>query len=584
MTPFKWFNKFLKKYWLRMIVGLLIITVVSVMSVINPKVLGFLVDDVIVGGKHEFLGKCLTVLIGVSLFREFFQYIALMCFETASQGVLYDMRFEVYKKLLNEDFTFYNKNRTGDLMSRQTGDMDAVRHFVAYVIYNIYRNTIWLVSALVMIFTVNVKLALMFVVVLPFSALTVYLQMKAVRPAFGKVRQCFSSLNAYVQENIAANRVVRAFAKERFEMNRFEKENEAYRQSEIDASKVWQKFVPIFEFLATVINVILMIYGGWLVIKGEMSFGDFVTVNGYLWMLTGPLRMMGWLINDAMRFNASIDKIYATYKAEPVVKLPEHPVVKQDMKGEIEFDHVNYSTDGENILKDISFKVANGKSLGIIGNTGSGKTTIMNLLCRFYDVTDGSIKVDGTDVREYELHNLRDNIGMAMQDVFLFSDTIEGNIAYGDPECPFEKVEKAAKIADADGFIREMEDGYDTIVGERGMGLSGGQKQRISLARAILKDPAIIILDDTTSAVDMETETQIQQSLKSVTADRTLLIIAYRISSVKDCDNIIVMNEGRIIETGTHDELVAKNGYYASVFHHQYGDFMNSNGSAGEGN
>lgn len=584
MTPFKWFNKFLKKYWLRMVVGLLIITVVSVMAVINPKVSGFLVDNVIVGGKYEYLGKCLAVLIGVCLFREIFQYLALMCFETASQGVLYDMRFEVYRKLLNEDFTFYNKNRTGDLMSRQTGDMDAVRHFVAYVIYNIYRNTIWLVSALVMIFTVNVKLAMMFVVVLPFSMLTVFLQMKAVRPAFGKVRQCFSSLNAYVQENIAANRVVRAFAKERFEMNRFEKENEAYRQSEIDASKVWQKFVPIFEFLATVINVILMIYGGWLVIKGEMSFGDFVTVNGYLWMLTGPLRMMGWLINDAMRFNASIDKIYATYKAEPVVKLPEHPVVKQNMKGEIEFDHVNYSTDGENILKDITFKVANGKSLGIIGNTGSGKTTIMNLLCRFYDVTEGSIKVDGTDVREYDLHNLRDNIGMAMQDVFLFSDTIEGNIAYGDPECPFEKVEKAAKIADADGFIREMEDGYDTIVGERGMGLSGGQKQRISLARAILKDPAIIILDDTTSAVDMETETQIQQSLKSVTADRTLLIIAYRISSVKDCDNIIVMNEGKIIETGTHDELVAKNGYYASVFHHQYGDFMNSNGSAGEGN
>lgn len=584
MTAFKWFNQFLKKYWLRMIVGLLIITVVSVMAVINPKVSGFLVDNVIVAGKYEYLGKCLAVLVGVCLFREVFQYLALMCFETASQGVLFDMRLEVYRKLLNEDFTFYNKNRTGDLMSRQTGDMDAVRHFVAFVIYNIYRNVIWFAAALVMIFTVNLKLALMFVVVLPFSALAVYCQMKAVRPAFGKVRQCFSSLNAYVQENIAANRVVRAFAKERFEMNRFEKENEAYRQSEIDASKVWQKYVPIFEFLATVINVILMIYGGLLVIKGDMTFGDFVTVNGYLWMLTGPLRMMGWLINDAMRFNASIDKIYATYKAEPVVKLPEHPVVKENMDGRIEFDHVNYAADGENILKDISFKVEKGKSLGIIGNTGSGKTTIMNLLCRFYDVTDGSIRVDGTDVREYDLHNLRDNIGMAMQDVFLFSDTIEGNIAYGDPECPFEKVEKAAKIADADGFIREMEDGYDTIVGERGMGLSGGQKQRISLARAILKDPAIIILDDTTSAVDMETETQIQQSLKSVTANRTLLIIAYRISSVKDCDNIIVMNEGRIIETGTHDELVAKNGYYASVFHHQYGDFKNSSLNEEEGN
>lgn len=573
MTSFKWFFQFLKKYWLRMIVGLFIITVVSVMSVINPKVSGFLVDNVIVGGKFEYLGKCLFILAGVCVFRETFQYLALMCFETASQGVLFDMRYEVYRKLLHEDFTFYNKNRTGDLMSRQTGDMDAVRHFVAFVIYNIYRNSIWFFAALIMIFTVNLKLALMFIAVLPFSALTVYFQMKAVRPAFGKVRQCFSSLNAYVQENIAANRVVRAFSKEKFEINRFEKENEQYRQSEIDASKVWQKYVPIFEFLATVINVILMIYGGYLVIKGQMSFGNFVTVNGYLWMLTNPLRQMGWLINDAMRFNASIDKIYATYKAEPIIKLPEHPVKKGKLEGVIEFDKVNYSAEGDSILKDVSFKVEKGKSLGIIGNTGSGKTTVMNLLCRFYDVTSGSIKVDGIDVRDYDLKNLRENIGMAMQDVFLFSDTIEGNIAYGDPDCPFDKVKQAAVIADADGFIKEMEDGYDTIVGERGMGLSGGQKQRISLARAILKDPSIIILDDTTSAVDMETETQIQQALKSVTKDRTLLIIAYRISSVKDCDNIIVMNEGKIIETGTHDELVNKGGYYASVFQHQYGDF-----------
>ena len=573
MTAFKWFFSFLKKHGGKMCVGLFIIAVVSAMAVINPKVSGFIVDQVIVAGKYEYLWKCVAVLLGVCLFREGFQYLAQMLFERSSQGVLFDMRDAVYRKLLHEDFSFYNNNRTGDLMSRQTGDMDAVRHFVAFVIYNVFRNCIWLLSAVVMIFFVNVKLALMFLAVLPFTAFVVFMQMRAVGPAFAGVRQCFSSLNAYVQEHIAANRVVRAFAKEAFEKNRFEKENEAFRQSEINASKIWQRYVPIFEFLGTVINVILMIYGGYLTITKQMSIGDFVTVNGYLWMLTNPLRMLGWLINDAMRFKASIDKIYKTFSAEPDIKLPSNPVVKQKIEGEVEFKNVSYSTHGEEILHDISFRTEKGKSVGIIGGTGSGKTTIMNLLCRFYDVTDGSVCVDGTDVREMNMYNLRENIGMAMQDVFLFSDTIEGNIAYGNPDCPFEKVEAAAKLADADSFIRAMPEGYDTMVGERGVGLSGGQKQRISLARALLKDPAIIILDDTTSAVDMETETLIQESLKSVAENRTLFVIAYRISSVKDCDQILVMNEGKIIERGTHEELIAAGGYYASVYHHQYGEF-----------
>ncbi|HAO30215.1 MAG TPA: ABC transporter ATP-binding protein [Treponema sp.] len=571
MSSLSWFYSFLKKHMGKMTVGLIIITVVSTMSVINPKISGFIVDRIILGKDYQYLWPCMGLLLFVSVFREGFQYLALMLFEKSSQGVLFDMRHEVYRKLLHEDFTFYNTNRTGDLMSRQTGDMDAVRHFVAYVIYNLFRNSVWLIASLVMIFFVSVKLAFVFLAVLPFTVLFVYLQMKAVGPVFAKVRQCFSSLNAYVQENIAANRVVRAFAKEHFEMNRFEKENAAYRQSEIDASKIWQKYVPIFEFLSTVITVILIVFGGYLVIRGEMTLGDLVTVNGYLWMLTWPLRMMGWLINDCMRFKASIDKIYKTYTAEPVVKIAEHPVEKKGIRGRVEFEHVDYVTNGEHILKDVSFTVESGHSVGILGNTGSGKTTIMNLLCRFYDVSSGRILVDGTDVRQMDLYELRDAIGMAMQDVFLFSDTIEGNIAYGDPDCPFEKVEAAAKLADADAFIRELPEGYDTIVGERGVGLSGGQKQRISLARALLKDPAVIILDDTTSAVDMETETQIQKALKTVTQNRTLFVIAYRISSVKDCDQILVMNDGKIIERGSHSQLLEQNGYYASVFKHQYG-------------
>lgn len=568
----KWFWSFLSKHKGKMIIGLIIITLVSSMSVINPKISGFIVDSVILNKMYQYLWPCVGAIVFVSVFRESFQYLALMLFERSSQGVLYDMRDAVYRKLLHEDFTFYNKNRTGDLMSRQTGDMDAVRHMVAYVIYNVFRNIVWLVAAIVMIFFVNIKLAIAFLLVLPITAFFVFLQMKAVGPAFGKVRQCFSSLNSYVQENIAANRVVRAFAKESFEINRFQKENAAYRESEIQASKLWQRFVPVFEFLGTVIQVILMIFGGYLAIKGEITLGDLVTVNGYIWMLTWPLRMMGWLINDIMRWKASIDKIYTTYTTEPLVK--EKPdAISKKVEGNVEFNHVSYSADGDNILKDVSFSVKKGHSLGIIGNTGSGKTTIMNLLCRFYDVTDGSIMVDGTDVRDYKLFNLRENIGMAMQDVFLFSDTIEGNIAYGDPECPFEKVEEVAKLADADDFIRKLPDGYDTIIGERGVGLSGGQKQRISLARALLKNPSIIILDDTTSAVDMETETQIQKALKSVTEDRTLFIIAYRISSVKDCDNIIVMNDGKVIESGSHQELIKAGGYYEQVYNHQYGNF-----------
>jgi len=531
------------------------------------------VDEVIEGQHYEKLGILLLIMIGVTLVRSLLRFIFLMCFESSSQGLVYDMREEAYRKLMKEDFNFFNKNRTGDLMSRQTGDMDAVRHMVSHVIYFSFENILVFLMALVMIFSVNVKMALCMLIVLPFTLAVTLSQRRHIKPAFDRVRDCFSSLNAFAQETIAGNRVVKAFAKEDYELEKFDRENDGYRDAQLNAASIWMKYIPMFEILSQCLTIILMIMGGFMVIDGEMTIGNMVTVNGYLWMLNSPLRQAGWIINDLQRFLTAIEKIYKVYTTEPDIKQPEHVVEKRKLKGSVTFDHVNYYTNDDTVLKDISFHVEPGQTVGIIGATGSGKSSLINLICRFYDVNQGRVLVDDIDIRNLDLQTLRGNIGIAMQDVFLFSDTIEGNIAYGNPDCTFEQVQAAAKIANADEFIREMPEGYDTIIGERGVGLSGGQKQRISLARAILKDPSIIILDDTTSAIDMETESMIQNELKKISDERTVFIIAHRISSIIHADQILVLDNGRLVERGTHEQLLAKKGYYSTVFHHQYGEF-----------
>lgn len=573
MGYIRWFLSFLKKYRVRMIVGLILVFITALLVLINPQISGMIVDEVIEGQHYEKLGILLLIMIGVTLVRSLLRFTFLMCFESSSQGLVYDMREEAYRKLMKEDFNFFNKNRTGDLMSRQTGDMDAVRHMVSHVIYFSFENILVFLMALVMIFSVNVKMALCMLIVLPFTLAVTLSQRRHIKPAFDRVRDCFSSLNAFAQETIAGNRVVKAFAKEDYELEKFDRENDGYRDAQLNAASIWMKYIPMFEILSQCLTIILMIMGGFMVIDGEMTIGNMVTVNGYLWMLNSPLRQAGWIINDLQRFLTAIEKIYKVYTTEPDIKQPEHVVEKRKLKGSVTFDHVNYYTNDDTVLKDINFHVEPGQTVGIIGATGSGKSSLINLICRFYDVNQGRVLVDDIDVRNLDLQTLRGNIGIAMQDVFLFSDTIEGNIAYGNPDCTFEQVQAAAKIANADEFIREMPEGYDTIIGERGVGLSGGQKQRISLARAILKDPSIIILDDTTSAIDMETESMIQNELKKISDERTVFIIAHRISSIIHADQILVLDNGRLVERGTHEQLLAKKGYYSTVFHHQYGEF-----------
>lgn len=572
MTSMKWFYSFLKKYRIHMLGGLFMTTLIVLLSLVNPHISGVIVDDIIKGGETDKLLPLILCMLATTALISILRYCMQICFETASQGVLYDMRNSVYRKLLQEDFAFYNKKRTGDLMSRQTGDMDAIRHFVAYTIYVSYQYALHFIFALAVIFTINTKLAFALIAVLPFTLLNTYLQSRKIHPAMQRNRECFSSLNAFVQENISGNRVVRAFSKEDFEIEKFKKENDAFRDAQIASSSIWLVYLPIYEILAYALNIILMLFGGYLAIQGEISLGNLVTVNGYLWMLNSPLRMIGWRINEIVSFTTSLDKIYDTFMEQPKVISPENGLSKEHFKGSVEFRNVSYHADDEDIVMDINFKVEPGQTIGIIGATGAGKSTLMNLLCRFYDTTSGEVLIDDIDVRKMDLQNLRDNIGMAMQDVFLFSDTIEGNIAYGRPNCSFEEVKQAAVMADANHFIKGMPEGYDTIVGERGVGLSGGQRQRISLARALLKKPSILILDDTTSAVDMETEGYIQSQLKKINKACTIFVIAYRISSVKDADQILVMDNGRIIERGTHEELMKMRGYYAATFYSQYGE------------
>jgi len=393
-------------------------------------------------------------------------------------------------------------------------------------------------------------------------------------PIFFAIREQFSKLNTVVQENISGNRVVKAFAKEEYEKSKFEDRNKGYMDANIELASVIQKYMPMLNALSNMFTVVMILVGGILIINEKLTMGELVMFNGLIWAINNPMNMVGWLINDVQRFIAAAKKIRILINEETKIKNPVNGIKPEKIKGEIEFRNVNFEYDYEPVLKDINFHVKPGQTVAIFGQTGAGKSTIINLIERFYDVTSGEILIDGVDIRKYDLQTLRRNISISMQDVFLFSNTIEDNISYGVSEVDSNRVTWAAEMADASNFIQKLSDSYDTVVGERGVGLSGGQKQRITLARSIIKDPSILILDDTTSALDVETEAMIQKNLNSVYRDKTSFIIAHRISSIKDSDVILVLDDGKIVESGTHEELLNKKGHYYEVYKAQYGDYL----------
>lgn len=567
MQPIRWlWGCADHKSHVRIITAMVISAVTSLMLLVNPSLTATLVDEVIIAENPEPLLGILAVMLIVKLAREGARYLMIVLLETASQNTVYSLRRTLFAKLQFQDTRFFDRNRTGDLMTRMSADLDWCRHFISYMDYAVVDCVFMFLGTLILFFCVSWKLTLCLAVVTPILMLITKLYSSKVRPLFVAMRERLSEMNTAAQENIAGNRVVRAFAREKYEEECFERRNAAFRDSQLAINKKWLSFYPFIELLANSMTIITVFLGGFFIILGEITPGELTIFTQLSWALSNPMRQLGNLINDTQRFATSATKIMELYYGRPHIADRPDAVDHDDMKGAIAFKNVTFHFDRQEVLHDISFMVKPGQTLAIMGPTGSGKTTIINLLARCYDVSSGSVEVDGCDVKNWKLQQLRRHLGVATQDVFLFSDTVDGNIAFGNQALTEAQVHEYARIADADEFISKLSEGYDTLIGERGVGLSGGQKQRIALARALAMEPRILIMDDTTSALDSETERYIQEQLRHLPFPCTKIIIGQRISAVKDADQILILQEGKITERGTHEELLKNHGYYWETY------------------
>lgn len=583
MFQLKWIWENLKGYRGRYIFALCLTVTAQIMYIINPIFSRKIVDTFIYSKnalqnisehKNLLITLCLC-MIGFTLIRTSLQFTSNMLYEKCSQGMLSKIRSYLFMNVQRQDMAFYDRNSTGDLMTRLSGDLDMVRHTVAWIIKTFVECIVLYFTTSIYFLYLDPLMALCLIALTPLIFIISWVFKKKVGPKYVDLRERMSQLNSQAQENIAGNRVVRAFAREDYEIGRFQEKNKEYSRANKEAAMTWLDFFPYIETIAQALTVVQLIAGGIFVINGRLTMGEYVAFGGLIWTLSNPMRNVGTLINDFQHFLASANKIIEVYYSRPLITDRADAVSMPDrFKGEIEFRNVTFAySDGTKVLDDVSFKIKPGETIAIMGETGSGKTTLVDLIPRCYDVQKGEVLVDGVNVRHMKLHDLRKNIGVAMQDVLLWSDTIEGNISFFDSDMPMEDVKRFAVLADADEFISKLPEGYDTIVGERGVGLSGGQKQRISLARALAMRPSILILDDTTSAVDMETEQVIQRNLRDLDFSCTKLIIAQRTSSAKNADRIMIIKDGKISEFGTHEELLKnKDGYYSEIYRLQNGD------------
>ncbi len=554
--------------------GLAILAVIISISLdmLSPKLTQSMIDDVLLGGHMDLLTPLLLAYAGVGVGRFIFQYVKEYTFDLTGSKIAAQIRRAVFCHVQSLSTEFFDRTGTGELMSRIKDDVDHIWDGLTYVGMLMIEVIIHTSIVLFCMYSLNWKLAILPTIGMAASAaIAIYMEHR-LDSVYESISEENATLNTVAEENLAGVRTVKAFAREKYEIGKFLSHNQRYYELNMEQSNIFVKYHPYISLISKILPISVLLFGGVQVMQGEFTLGELSAFFAYSNNIVWPMEMLGWLTNSLSYAVASNRRIQKLYGEKPAVKDPETPVVLSSVKGQITFEHVSFhKADQHEILHDISFTVKPGKTVGIMGTTGAGKSSLIYLLQRLYDVTDGAIYLDGVNIKDLSLHQLRGAMSFVMQDVFLFSDTILENVKLGKKDTlTLSSIKEASRRAQASSFIEKMESQYDTVIGERGIGLSGGQKQRITIARALARKAPVLVLDDSTSALDMETEQCIHDTLREL-KDTTKIIIGHRISAVCHADEILILENGQIVERGTHDELLAKKGHYYQTFVAQYG-------------
>jgi ATP-binding cassette subfamily B multidrug efflux pump len=554
------------------------LAIATALGLVYPLLLRILIDDMIIPANYDGVFGLVMIAVSIIIIKAGFQYVHGFSGGRLGNRLAYRIRNASYDKLQQLSFSFYDTARTGDLMSRLTADIEGIRQFIGFGFAQLLNTIFLVIFGFSMMFFIDWKLTLMTLIIIPVLGFIAIRFEQHIHPVFRSIRTVVSRLTVSVQENITGVRTVKSFAREPFELKKFSKENIEYRDNHLQLAQVWAKFFPIIEFIANLSVAALLLVGGWRVIQTSLTLGDLVALTGMLGLIVAPLWTLGFQINTYTQSKAAGERLLELLYQHVSVKNKKDCLVLDDsaVQGHIRYEQVSFryaNRDDKSIaLSKFNLDAPAGSVIGVLGGTGSGKSSAVSLLLRAYDVAEGSVTLDGVDIRQIELTSLRSQMAIVFQESFLFSASIRENIGYGNPQASEDEIIEASRLAQADGFIQELPLGYDTVVGERGMGLSGGQKQRIAIARALLRKPKILILDDATSALDMETEHEIQTAIRSVMAGRTVFLIAHRISTLRRADEIMVLDRGHTVQRGSHDRLLREPGLYRETYRTQYAD------------
>lgn len=565
--------KYVSKYKGTVIIGTMCMLIVIGVDLFLPYLQQVFIDSGLMKGNQNVIVSVLVWIGIITIIKAMLGYGKEFLYDVLSSWVHQDIKNDLFAHIQTLEFEYFDNMNTGELMSRIGEDAENIWQTIGYGMRLFIENIIYFVISTIILFVLNYKLALAcFIVMIPIGFIGIKLE-KKFGEIYSKISDQTAEINTIAQEDIAGIKLVKAFSREKYEINKFLKMNKVYYDLNMEQAKIIGDYFPPIEFLTNIALVIMIVLGGFLVMDGEVSIGILVAFNGYIWNLIWPMRMLGELTDLLSRTVSSANKIFAIMDKDPSIKTKENFKDVKNIKGNIKFEGVNFKYDDKLVLKNINLDIKAGSTVAIMGATGAGKSSLINLIGRYYDTCKGSIKIDGIDIKEYNLEFLRKNMAIVPQETFLFSETILNNIKFSNENASFEEIKEASKLACANEFIEGLELGYNTEIGERGIGLSGGQKQRIAIERALVRKAKILILDDSTSALDMETEHELLKNLSNRKHESTTFIIAHRISAVKNADLIIYLEDGQIKESGTHDELLKKKGRYYDIYNDQFRDF-----------